>query len=1218
MTTSHSQLSLWQAIEQAYLFDETTAVDKLLEFIDFSPQEKETIQKRAEKLVSFVREQKNVQNTASLLMQAYPLSSQEGISLMCIAEAMLRIPDRETRLQLIRDKLKKANWRLSSDLNPPSLIKWMSYGLLAAKQILLNPTWKPLEGIIAYSMGKAMQVFGNQFVMGNTIEEATRRAQSYEAKGYVYSYDMLGEGARTEEDATRYFEAYEKAIHYLGKQSTGKGVLAAPSISVKLSALHPRYHEFHRTRVLAELAPRLLRLAVLAKQYNIGLTVDAEESYRLELSLEIIETVFRDPALQGWEGLGLALQAYQKRAFYVIDFLAELARSEKRRLMVRLVKGAYWDSEIKLSQIEGRDSYPVFTRKTNTDVSYLACAKKLLQAHDAIYPQFATHNAHTVSAILALVEAAGLKGQSDPFEFQCLHGMGQMLYDPIVGTDYLGVKCRIYAPVGYYPDLLPYLVRRLLENGANTSFVNHLTDRHTATETLVADPLDKVRPLAQKAHSAIPLPVGIFGKTRPNSPGFDFTVRSAVQTLQAGIQDFLETRYTPLGPSQYASESELENALTIAEAGFPSWCKRSLADRARCLEKAALLLAEHQVPLVALLVKEGGKTLPDAVGEVREAIDYCYYYARQAEQLPSDFAGRGVLMCISPWNFPLAIFLGQVVAGLVTGNAVLAKPAEQTLGVAAYTVGLLHQAGIPTEVLQLLLGRGSFIGRYLLSKTAIKGVLFTGSTETARRIALQLAEKGDPETVLIAETGGQNALIADSSALVEQLVDDVVMSAFGSAGQRCSALRVLFVQSDIADRVITMLKGALAELKIGNPALVSSDIGPVIDEEAKKGLEAHLVELASYADQGVKLIAKAPLDPTLSGAYFAPCAYELPHLGLLKREVFGPVLHVIRYSAQELDKVLQQIKDTGYGLTFGIHSRIQERVEAIHAKLPVGNTYVNRHMTGAVVGLQPFGGENLSGTGPKAGGPHYLSRLGTAPSQTFNSIHLPVIQPTLPVFPAPSSEWRKVFSTASDSFQTWQAVEPVERLRRLKAGLGAYAEFLKPLLSTAESILVTPQVLKGYTGEYNQLSLAPRGVFLSLSESSKDLWTTLYQWVAALLAGNAVVVGAYPEIQPLFFSLCESFKRAEVFPSLFQAIAVQAETDLKTLLLPFDMQGLLLNTEAPQADQAVKLLAMREGAIIPILYSANLSCLWRCAVERTLTVNTTASGGNTDLLSLGE
>ena len=1016
-------------ITSAWLRDETEAVNELLAQASLPPAERELVLARAAELVARVRAKSSDQSAVESFMREYDLSSEEGVLLMCVAEALLRIPDSETADKLIRDKLGEADWKKHVGASESLFVNASTWGLMLTGRLvnLAEETRSNFSGalrrlvgragepVIRLAVRQAMRIMGHQFVMGRTIEEAQDRSEQKDNRAYRHSYDMLGEAALTQRDADRYLQAYRDAIAALGKRGPWADVLAAPSISVKLSAIHPRYDVGNRARVLAELTPRVLELAQLAKTHAIGMTVDAEEADRLELSLDVIGAVFADPSLDGWNGFGLAVQAYQKRAPFVIDWLADTARKANRRWCVRLVKGAYWDSEVKRAQELGLAGYPVYTRKPNTDVSYLACARQMFEAGaELIYPQFATHNAHTIAAIHHYARGR-------PYEHQRLHGMGADLYAEVIGAKNLNVPCRVYAPVGSHEDLLPYLVRRLLENGANTSFVNRVVDEDVAIRDLVADPSELVRHFESKPHPRIPQPIALFGEQRKNSMGAnlasDIELRTLADSVNAARRPWVAAPLVPgattsteakaitdpsdrrrvIGEYRPVDAATIEKALANAVAAQPAWDALPAASRAKILEHAADLLESRRAEFIALAVREAGKTIPAAISEVREAADFLRYYAAlarklfgQPELLPGPTGetnqlylhGRGVFVCISPWNFPLAIFMGQVVAALAAGNSVLSKPAEQTTLIGHAAIKLLHEAGVPEDVLQFIPGKGSMIGNLLLTRPEIAGVCFTGSTETAWTINRTLAARDSSIAALIAETGGQNALIADSSALPEQLVKDVVASAFDSAGQRCSAARVLFVQEDIADKVKTMLAGAMAELTVGDPGLLSTDVGPVIDEPSRKILADH----AERMDREANKIGEVRLGAsTAHGTFFAPCAYEIPSLKTLHREVFGPVLHLVRWKASELDAVIDAINATGYGLTLGIHSRIDDTVEHIVKRAKVGNCYVNRNQIGAVVGVQPFGGENLSGTGPKAGGPHYLVRFATERTVTINT-----------------------------------------------------------------------------------------------------------------------------------------------------------------------------------------------------------------------------------------
>ncbi len=1031
-----------QAITDAWLKDEATHVRELLEQARLPAAEQARVQATAADLVKRVRVRAQDQGAIEAFMRQYDLGSEEGVLLMCVAEALLRIPDQETADKLIRDKLGDADWKKHMGGSDSVLVNASTWGLmLTGRLVQINDAtradvpgaFKRLIGrvgepVIRLAVRQAMKIMGHQFVMGRTIDEALSRSHKGDNASYRYSFDMLGEGALTMKDAKRYLEDYRRAIHSIGGDHKARGgrpdgdVNSAPGISIKLSALYPRYEHAKRARVMADLVPGVLELAQLAKSYGIGCTVDAEETDRLELSLDIIETVVSDASLAGWEGFGVVVQSYQKRTPYTIDYLADLARRIGRRLQVRLVKGAYWDAEIKRAQIEGLPAYPVFTRKQNTDVSYLACAKRLFTHADAIYPMFATHNAHTIAAVKAIAKG----GQ---YEHQKLHGMGDDLYAEVVPANRLNVPCRVYAPVGSHEDLLPYLVRRLLENGANSSFVNRITDENVAIDDLIRDPVEVVSSFASIPHPKIPLPVDLLrsqNHDRKNSMGVnlanDNDLRALAEQLNAAVPapgksgwhaaplvpganptaallnvtNPADTRQV-VGQWQPADSATVEKALANAVAAQPAWNRTPAASRAAILEHAADQLEARLPEFMALCVKEAGKSLPDGIAEVREAVDFLRYYAKQAreqfghaEKLPSptgesnelQLHGRGVFVCISPWNFPLAIFLGQVSAALAAGNSVIAKPAEQTNLIGYYAVKLLLDAGVPEGVVQFLPGDGATVGAALTADPRVAGVAFTGSTDTARAINRAMAARDAAIGVLIAETGGQNAFIADSSALPEQLVKDAIGSAFTSAGQRCSAARVLFVQDDIADKVMTMLSGAMAELKVGDPGLLSTDVGPVIDADALQILKDHAVRMEKEA----RLIAAASLsDEAAHGTFFAPRAYELKNLDQLHREIFGPVLHVIRWKGDQLDAVIDQINATGYGLTLGVHSRIDETVDRISSRINVGNVYVNRNQIGAVVGVQPFGGQGLSGTGPKAGGPHYLLRFATEKTVTVNT-----------------------------------------------------------------------------------------------------------------------------------------------------------------------------------------------------------------------------------------
>lgn len=1012
---------LRRAINRAYRQDETEVVETLLAEARITGEAKARAEELARDLVGRVREDRTKSGGLDSFLHEYDLTSKEGLVLMCLAEALLRVPDAVTADELIQDKIGGAKWeehlgKSSSIFVNASTLALMLTGRVVnmdreqreLPKVLAKLIHRSGEPVIRQALRQAMRIMGRQFVMGRNIKEAIDRAKHFENLGYRYSYDMLGEAARTREDADRYFRSYSDAIQAIGKVAKKRGPKDSPGISVKLSALHPRYEVGQAARLLAEIVPLVVDLAEQAKAHDIGFTIDAEEADRLDLSLDVIEAVARAESLRGWDGLGLALQAYQKRAHAVIDWIGWLAEQTGRQIMVRLVKGAYWDTEVKRSQELGLSGYPVFTRKPSTDVSYLACAKKLFSLGGKVFPQFATHNAHTLAVVMELA------GNSRDYEFQRLHGMGEELYEQIVPKDKRDIPCRIYAPVGSHEDLLAYLVRRLLENGANSSFVNRIVDEKLPVEEIVADPVDVVFRMTQKPHPKIPLPKDLYGATRANAKGCDLSDKDVLSDLKQQMEQVSvgarkggpiiggasggkldqpvtnpADRREVVGHTRDATGEEVDAALAAAQKAFRGWDATPANARAACLRKAADLMEQEMPEIMALCTKEAGKSLPDGVAEVREAIDFCRYYADRAEE---DFAeatvlpgptgerntikltGRGVFLCISPWNFPFAIFCGQVTAALAAGNTVIAKPAEQTSIIAAYAVDLLHRAGVPGDVLHLVPGRGETVGAKLVNDPRIQGVCFTGSTQTARLINKALADRKGPIVPLIAETGGQNAMIVDSSALPEQVTRDVLISSFQSAGQRCSALRVLFAQEDIADDLIKMISGAMDDLVIGNPALLKTDVGPVIDDEQKKMLDDHVERMAKEQ----KLIKRLDLgEATKHGTFVAPAAIELKDISVLEQEMFGPILHIIRWKADKLEQVAEQIENTGYGLTFGIHTRVDSRAEWLVNRLPVGNSYVNRNMIGAIVGVQPFGGEGLSGTGPKAGGPRYLHRFAT-------------------------------------------------------------------------------------------------------------------------------------------------------------------------------------------------------------------------------------------------
>lgn len=1237
------QSVLRAAITSAYRRPETEAVPMLLEQARLPKEKAEATQKLALSIAEKLRNQKSASGRQGLvqgLLQEFSLSSQEGVALMCLAEALLRIPDKATRDALIRDKISGGNWSQHLGQSASLFVNAASWGLLITGKLVathneagLNSSLKGLIGkggepLIRKGVDMAMRLMGEQFVTGETIAEALANAGNMENRGFRYSYDMLGEAALTEEDAKRYLASYEQAIHAIGKASHGRGIYEGPGISIKLSALHPRYSRAQYDRVMEELYPTLLGLTQLAKQYDIGINIDAEEADRLEISLDLLERLCFDPSLADWNGIGFVIQAYQKRCPYVIDYVIDLAKRSRHRLMIRLVKGAYWDSEIKRAQQDGLEGYPVYTRKPYTDVSYLACARKLLAVPESIYPQFATHNAHSLSAIYQLAGQNYYPGQ---YEFQCLHGMGEPLYEQVVGKvadGKLGRPCRIYAPVGSHETLLAYLVRRLLENGANTSFVNRIADNSISLQDLVQDPVQQIEQMAAREgslglpHPRIPLPRGLYGEARPNSAGLDLANEHRLGSLSAALLASTNTAYQALpmlgneqpgcdidAPTQFqhvvnpadhrdvvgqVSEATVElvdQALACALASGQIWQSTPPAERAAVLDRAADLMESELQPLMGLLVRESGKTFANAIAEVREAVDFLRYYAAQARNHFANESHRplGPVVCISPWNFPLAIFSGQVCAALAAGNTVLAKPAEQTPLIAAQAVRILREAGVPAGAVQLLPGRGETVGAALIADERVRGVMFTGSTEVAGIISRNLAGRLDAQgrTIpLIAETGGQNAMIVDSSALTEQVVMDVISSAFDSAGQRCSALRVLCVQDDVAERVIRMLKGAMAEYKVGSPEHLSTDIGPVIDAEAKANIERHI---KAMGDKGrrVHQIARTQEGACNRGTFVLPTLIELDSLDELGPEVFGPVLHLVRYPRAKLGELLAQINDSGYGLTLGVHTRIDETIAQVVNTAKVGNLYVNRNIVGAVVGVQPFGGEGLSGTGPKAGGPLYMYRLlGARPQEAVTS------QLRQEPGATPQAEAAKPALLALRGWASKQAPALVALCDR-------YGELALSGLT---------QLLVGPTGERNSYSLLPRERVLCLAADDKEAKTDLLAQLAACLAvGTEVLWQDNAQNRTLLTSL----------PSEVQA-RIQLVADWASSDIGFD--ALLHHGDSDQLREVAKLAAARAGAIVGVhgLHRGETDIpLERLLIEHALSVNTAAAGGNASLMTIG-
>ncbi|MGS2721615.1 bifunctional proline dehydrogenase/L-glutamate gamma-semialdehyde dehydrogenase PutA [Paraglaciecola aestuariivivens] len=1251
-----------QTIRQHIVSPEEQCVESLLAQNPLTSEQQQQVESTALDFVEQCRANPDKQDLFDAFLQEYSLSSQEGVVLMCLAEALLRVPDSYTVDRLIAEKIHLGEWGKHVGKSTELLVNAASAGLVLTSKILNkktdtehNPeTWfrkligRVGEPVVRHATIQAMKFMGQQYVLGRDIEEAAKRGRKENPAGTRFSFDMLGEGARTYADAEKYYQAYMRAIKSIGEQNKHSDICLADGISVKLSALHPRYEFSHHQLVIDELVPSILALAKEAKKLNIGLTIDAEEAARLDIELDVFQTLAFSPELAGWDGLGFVLQAYQKRAIYVVDWLVELAKLTDRKLKVRLVKGAYWDAEIKHAQEMGFEEFPVFTRKVNTDLSYQVCAGKLLANRDVIFPQFATHNAYTVTLIMQM---AG--DNTDSYEFQRLHGMGELLYKQIAKSIGKSLPLRVYAPVGVHKDLLPYLVRRLLENGANGSFVNQFLDGKVPAINLVKGVESTIESLPGNRNTQIPLANDIFvayGEKRENSRGVDLDDPVSFAGMAEEINNFtpakhrvgpivngqtrLDEAYPICSPADKnlvvgfctdANASEVELALQSAHQAQPAWQALGASERADKLDKLADLLEEQTESLTALISYEAGRTLGDGVSEVREAVDFCRYYALQARLLDKQFAnqpgltqGKGVFVCISPWNFPLAIFVGQVVAGLVAGNTVVAKPAEQTPIIASIAVQLMHQAGIPVEAVQLLTGTGAKIGPQLMASPLVAGVAFTGSTETAQRIQQDLVKRGGDMPPFIAETGGQNVMIVDSTALPEQVVDSVIQSAFLSAGQRCSALRVLYLQQDIADNVIAMLKGAINTLKIGFPWKLASDIGPVIDQKALGILQDHQKRMLDTAT----LVCQGSLsDECENGSFVVPQVYELSHINQLKREVFGPILHIIRFKADQIDRIIQDVNATGYGLTLGVHSRIKQFSDHVFFHTKVGNTYINRNMVGAVVGVNPFGGHGLSGTGFKAGGPHYLLRF----SNLWASVPMGEKGEEPKLDSVSLSEKTELgLAGAAKSHELWERTAINKRSETLTRALDAIAKTGKldkayqaicaDRINTAQKQFSTVIELPGPTGETNELSLHGRGVVLLIADQqSLSNGHAFIQLFSALAAGNAIVmIGRDQATQDQLAELLTTL--AAVLPKDLVVLA-QSTAELNPLLLA-DAVALVACAQ-PQGIWPI--LAKRTGAIIQVVdHVQSVFALLPYAVEKTKTNNIVATGGNAMLLNLKE
>ncbi len=1181
-------------VRKHHIGDEAQRLDDLISYLDMPEELREKIVEDATEFVRLLRRQAKPGMMETFLTE-YGLSTEEGVALMCLAEALLRVPDDETIDVLIHDKIAPANWSKHLGHSTSPLVNVSTWALMLTGKVISleeRETWDVVsnvrqlikrtgEPVIRKAVAQAMKTLGHQFVLGRSIDEAITRAKDMESKGYQYSYDMLGEAAKTAKDASKYFLSYSKAISKLSEAAVHDKVRDNPGISIKLSALHPRYEFGQRDRVLAELVPRVTSLAMQAKNAGMGFNIDAEEADRLDLSLDVIEAVLSVPDLAGWDGFGVVVQAYGPRAFFVLDWCYGLAAQLDRKIMIRLVKGAYWDTEIKLAQVEGLEGYPVFTQKSATDVSYMACAKKLLGMTDRIYPQFATHNAHTVVAVLEMAE------DKEAFEFQRLHGMGESLHD--LAKEKFEGRCRIYAPVGVHEDLLAYLVRRLLENGANSSFVNQVFDEKVPARHVVRDPVGILLSSRENKVAHLPMPHQIFPSGRQNSAGMNFSNPDVLAKYHADVGAFASKTWfagkdatpengvevrNPADHSDvvgYFTEVEPQSvveAYNMARGAMEGWRGAGAKVRADILRKIADAYELNSIELMTILTREAGKSPMDALNEVREAVDFCRYYADEAEQLSDNGeASRGVFVCISPWNFPLAIFTGQIVAALVSGNAVLAKPAPQTPLVAAFAVKLMHEAGIPAGALQLMIG-GVQTGQALTELERLDGVCFTGSTGTAQKINQVMADKAAVDAPLIAETGGLNAMIVDSTALPEQAVRDIVTSAFQSAGQRCSALRILYVQEDIADKLINMLCGAMDELIIGDPASFATDVGPVIDAPARENILSYVEK---FRKEG-KIIREKSVPSVLQdkGYFVSPVLLKVSGIEAMEREIFGPVLHVATYKSGKVKEVVQSINDAGFGLTLGLHTRVDHRVEEVADQAHVGNLYVNRNQIGAVVGVQPFGGEGLSGTGPKAGGPLYLHKFRKGGFDTD-------------------------LNKGSENLQLNAELEDLLSSLDLEGG-----DLIKQSSSLMKGYSADVQICAGPTGERNQLSVHPRGGILIAGPN----W--LQDSILALATGNSVILDERAKELPTFREALKKLPNLNARVSFYNGdLEFLAEGRFDAVCLSFE--------KTPELYKARTILAKRAGKIIPVLSSLRS---WREFVhERCLSIDTTASGGNAALLA---
>ncbi len=1219
--------TLRSRLRQHSLCNESDAITHLLERARLSQTDRSRITDIARSLISKIRSDSSLQLTESFLAQ-YELSTDEGIALMCLAEALLRVPDSETVDALIHDKIVPADWGKHLGQSSSSLVNASTWALLLTGKVIAEDDASPgvvasLRGaikrlgepVIRTAVNQAIRELGNQFVLGETIEQATVNAAK--SPGYTFSYDMLGEAARTEADAKRYHLAYSRAISTLGNSSNFETVAENPGISVKLSALHPRYEFAQREHVMVELVARTRSLAMLAQSANMGFNIDAEEADRLDLSLDVIETVLSEGSLKDWQGFGVVVQAYSKRAPYLLDCLYDMAKRLDRKIMVRLVKGAYWDYEIKQSQIEGLHDFPVFTKKCNTDVSYIVCAKQLFSMQDRIYPQFATHNAHTVAAILQLAGAEASDSDHHHFEFQRLHGMGEALHEQVMKQ--YNTRCRIYAPVGAHEDLLAYLVRRLLENGANSSFVNQIVDDSISVDEVASDPFTQVENSDHHSHPVIEFADKIYSPKRPNSKGYWLSDPLQFGALNTSRESFASHLWqagsdngtkreirNPANTSEIvgychdANSQQAADAIAHANASFESWNATSFEHRAQLLNKCADALEHNTAELCAVLAREAGKTLPDCIAEIREAVDFLRYYAVRATELVNrhNAHGCGVFVCISPWNFPLAIFTGQIAAALACGNTVVAKPAEQTPLVAELTVKLFHQSGVPHKVLQLLVGDGAIVGNALVSDPSIAGVCFTGSTQTAQIIHSAIANQGNPGAVLIAETGGLNAMVIDSTALPEQAVASVIESSFQSAGQRCSALRVLYVQEDIYDKFLIMLKGAMDLLKIGTPWQLSTDVGPLIDAQALKSITAY-IELNK--DRILHTTTQASSRLAEPAHFIPPTLISVNGIGDMDQEIFGPVLHLAKYSAGDFFKVIDDINASGYGLTFGLHTRVDERVQDAVNAIEAGNIYINRNQIGAIVESQPFGGKKLSGTGPKAGGPHYLLRFLKLDNEESDAVN----QTAMP-------DTESIQANDSPALRPFVTGTPlVGHTTDLIKNLPDAFNFCQREISTAIELANThfhpTKDLPGPTGESNRLSMEPAGTILSLSADNDAQW--IAQTVQSIWLGNATIM-AGPGATVHATQLSEWL--SPYATGSLQACDISIQDALE-LIKDVDIDAVAIAPTARTLQSLRSALASRTGPIVSV--ATTLFDISPLVSEKSLCIDTTAAGGNASLLA---